>query len=145
MKTTPERSIEEIKKDYVKKWDKGEFEWNHHEGDKLGRKPISPERIWQTFIEPALQAERQKREEVVEELRRDKERLDFLDSCNLTLNDHYQTNYGWKLILNHNVTRLMSERGLDFIDLHDSEGGNEKFKSCRDAIDVAITQPNNQK
>jgi hypothetical protein len=63
---TKEESIEEIYKEYIKKWDKGEFEWNHHEGDKLGRKPISPERIWQTFIEPTLQDERQKREEVVE-------------------------------------------------------------------------------
>lgn len=79
--------------------------------------------------------------QAVEELKKDKERLDFLDRCNLALNDHYGTNYGWKLILNHNVTRLMSEGGLNMIDLHDSEGSNKKLKSCRDAIDEFLTPP----
>jgi hypothetical protein len=51
---TPESEIEEMKKKYNEMWEKGEFEWNHHEGDKLGKKPISPERIWNVFVEPTL-------------------------------------------------------------------------------------------
>lgn len=74
-------------------------------------------------------------EQAVREYKKDKERLDFLDRCNRALNKHYGTNYGWKLILNHNVTRLMSERGIDAIDLNDAEGGNVKSESCREAID----------
>lgn len=70
-------------------------------------------------------------------LRRDKARLDFLDRCNARLNAHYGTNYGWGLILNHNVTRLMlaPPRGEMAVDLNDAVGGNAKLPSCRDAID----------
>ena len=63
--TTPEKSVEEIEEDYVKMWDSGQFEWNHHEGDEIGKKPISPYRIWTTFIRPLLEAELQKQEEMV--------------------------------------------------------------------------------
>ena len=75
----------------------------------------------------------------VAELRADKARLDFLDACNRALNQRYGTNYGWELILSHNVTRLMlgefhagEPRGLD---LNDACGGNAKLPSCRAAID----------
>ena len=73
------------------------------------------------------------REEAVEEYKKDRERLDFLDKCNQQLNKVYGTDYGWELILTHNVTRLM--RGYGEIDLNDQKGGNDKGKSCRDAID----------
>lgn len=71
---------------------------------------------------------------------KDKNRLDFLDKCNQMLNAHYKTDYGWKLVLSHNVTRLMVEHRLNDIDLNDAEGGNGKLKSCRDAIDTAINK-----
>lgn len=66
-------------------------------------------------------------------LREDKSRLDWLDACNARLNARYGTDYGWSLVLNHNVTRLML--GHMVVDLHDSEGGNAKLRSCRLAID----------
>jgi len=72
----------------------------------------------------------------------DTKRLDYLDECNRRLNAYHGTTYNWKLILNHNVTRLMSG-DLD-IDLNDAEAGNNSFKSCREAIDErmkALTSP----
>lgn len=63
----------------------------------------------------------------------DSKRLDYLDECNRRLNAYHGTTYGWELILNHNVTRLMS--GHLAIDLHDSKAGTGMQKSCRDAID----------
>lgn len=76
----------------------------------------------------------------------DGQRLDFLDRCNAALNRHYGTNYGWKLIRSPNVVRLMSQAStasgyLSDIDLHDSDGSVNKHKSCRDAIDQALSQP----
>lgn len=81
----------------------------------------------------------------VEEAVKDKQRLDFLDECNRRLNDYYGTNYGWELILNHNVTRLMSG-SLQRIDLNDAAGGNAKLASCRAAIDKQMKAliPNHQ-
>jgi hypothetical protein len=70
----------------------------------------------------------------------DRARLDFLDACNRRLNERYGTNYGWKLILNHNVTRLMLNDHQMSVDLHDSEGGNRKLPSCRDAIDERMRE-----
>lgn len=70
-----------------------------------------------------------------EALREDAARLDFLDGCNARLNASYGTHYGWKLVLNHNVNRLVL--GDMKVDLHDSEGGNDKLPSCRLAIDEA--------
>lgn len=93
-----------------------------------------PIEVW-TWFEEKFASTRTK---ALEEGREDKERLDFLDRCNLALNKKYGTNYGWKLIINHNITRLMSERGTDDIDLNDANGGNDKLKSCRDAIDQQI-------
>lgn len=49
-----------LKNQYKEMWDKGEFEWNHHEGDDLYKKPISPWRIWNSFIEPMFEKHRQK-------------------------------------------------------------------------------------
>lgn len=77
----------------------------------------------------------------VEELERDRARLDFLDACNAALNGRYGTNYGWSLVLTHNVTRLMLGRNME-VDLHDSEGGNTKLPSCRNAIDREMTRIN---
>lgn len=67
-------SVEAARKKYVEMWEKGEFEWNHHEGDILGKKPISPERIWQVFIEPTLQATQS--QQVEEAVRKERERID---------------------------------------------------------------------
>ena len=69
-------------------------------------------------------------------LRKDRDRLDFLDRCNQRLNATYGTNYGWQLILNRNVNRLML--GHMDIDLHDSHGGKGKLSSCRGAIDAEM-------
>ena len=68
-------------------------------------------------------------------LRADKARLDFLDRCNKRLNDRYGNDYGWKLILNHNVSRLMLDDWSNSVDLHDAEGSHFKQPSCRNAID----------
>ena len=52
----PERdiSLDGVEEEYIRMWDAGEFEWNHHEGDELGKKPISVMRIWNNFIAPTL-------------------------------------------------------------------------------------------
>lgn len=73
-----------------------------------------------------------------ESAKADTRRLDFLDRANARLNGHYGTEYGWKLIMNHNVNRLIL--GRDAIDLHDSEGGNKKLRSCRDALDERMRE-----
>lgn len=86
----------------------------------------------------AMAALREK-EERVKALEADKARLDFLDACNAALNGRYGTNYGWTLVLTHNVTRLMLGRWME-VDLHDSEGGKAKLPSCRGAIDREMTR-----
>jgi hypothetical protein len=73
--------------------------------------------------------------ELAAELLMDKARLDFLDECNRRLNASCGTRYGWDMVMNHNVTRLMSGRHLD-IDLNDSKAHGAP--SCRDAIDKEI-------
>lgn len=89
-----------------------------------------------------LDRERARRESEVAALQADKARLDFLDRCNAALNAHYGTNYGWELILSHNITRLLlgefwagEPRGLD---LNDAAGGHAKLPSCRAAIDAKM-------
>lgn len=72
----------------------------------------------------------------VEALRDDKARLDFLDEMNSRLNASYGTTYRWRLILNHNVNRLMLDKLA--VDLHDSEPRSRGLTSCRDAIDAEI-------
>lgn len=68
---------------------------------------------------------------LVAELTADKERMDYLDRCNAALNAAHGTYYGWKLILNHNVNRLMLDHFC--VDLNDSQPHG--LPSCRDAID----------
>jgi hypothetical protein len=71
-----------------------------------------------------------------EEMKKDKERLDFLDRCNANLNEFYGTNYNWELILNHNVNRLMLDNMV--VDLNDSAVNGSV--SCREAIDKAMAK-----
>lgn len=78
----------------------------------------------------------QQHEAELRELKKDKERLDFLDRCNHVLNKQSGTSYGWELILNHNVNRLMRENHLDDIDLNDSKAHGAK--SCRDVLDEKL-------
>ncbi len=81
------------------------------------------------------------------DVRRDSERLDFLDQMNATLNARHGTNYGWQLILSPQIVRLMAGTHaggyVGDIDLNDSHGGNAKLPSCRAAIDAAmpVTHP----
>ena len=70
----------------------------------------------------------------VEEARADKARLDFLDECNARLNTHHGTTYGWEMVMNHDVNRLMT--GHLAVDLNDAKAHG--FKSCRGAIDEEI-------
>lgn len=88
-----------------------------------------------TTLTSLLEKERAR---IAGEVEKDKERLDFLDECNHRLNEYHGTNYGWELILNHNVTRLLSGN-LNRIDLNDANGSKDKSKSCREAIDKALS------
>lgn len=91
-------------------------------------------------IETAL-SELTRLQEEVEGLRGDKARLDYLDEANAKLNARFGTTYGWKLIMTHNVNRLMiGSFGGNHVDLHDSEGGNAKLASCRAAIDERMRE-----
>lgn len=72
----------------------------------------------------------------LEAAERDTARLDFLDTCNARLNDRYGTSYKWKLILNHNVNRLMLEDMN--VDLADMDVNGKA--SCRGAIDEEIAR-----
>jgi len=68
----------------------------------------------------------------------DTDRLDFLDRCNQRLNERYGTDYRWKLILNHNVNRLML--GHLAVDLNDMSPHSRGLPSCRDAIDAKLKE-----
>jgi len=70
----------------------------------------------------------------------DTKRLNWLDNCSDRLNQRYGTNYGWTLILNHNVTRLMTDDWPMSVDLNDTEGSVRKHKSCRNAIDEQMAR-----
>lgn len=61
----------------------------------------------------------------------DKARLDYLDRCNVALNGRYDSKYGWTLIQNHNVNRLMLDHMS--VDLNDMDAHG--LRSCRAAID----------
>lgn len=78
-----------------------------------------------------------------EALKKDRDRLDYLERAHTALNALSGTNYGWKLIINQNVVRFMAAHsyprdGFDGIDLHDSQAGNEKKSTCREAIDLYL-------
>lgn len=72
-------------------------------------------------------------EDEIDRTKDDTARLDFLDAANRRLNAHCGTNYRWRLIMNHNVNRLMI--GHMEIDLNDAEGGKDALPSCRAAIE----------
>lgn len=66
----------------------------------------------------------------------DKARLDFLDEANARLNAKYGTTYAWRLIMNHNVNRLMINHMA--VDLNDAEPNG--LRSCRAAIDERMRE-----
>lgn len=68
---------------------------------------------------------------------KDKARLDFLDRANAVLNARYKTVYRWKLIMNHNVNRLLLGSRME-VDLNDAEANG--LPSCRDAIDEQMAR-----
>lgn len=77
-----------------------------------------------------------------ESLKKDKKRLDFLEECHTKLNEQYGTDYGWEIIINHNVVRMMMDcrGGIYQIDLNDAAGGNAKIQTCRRAIDKKMEE-----
>jgi len=90
-----------------------------HEKDTEGRVTI-PEQEYRALLE-------------------DKANLDFLEEAHQALNDMYGTDYGWELIINHNVVRAMVKNchpreGRDGIDLNDAAGGHAKISTCRETI-----------
>lgn len=66
----------------------------------------------------------------------DQARLDFLDEANIRLNAKYGTTYRWRLVMNHNVNRLML--GDMDVELQDSEP--HALRSCRLAIDEKMRE-----
>ena len=82
-------------------------------------------------------------QEEYESLKKDKERLDFLESCHRKLPNSYvggdSKGYGWKVVFSPNVIRLMTTDHKS-VDLHDTEGGDDKEESCRFAIDTGMLQ-----
>lgn len=80
----------------------------------------------------------------VEALRKDAERLDWLDRMNAALNERNGTTYNWRLILSPNIVRLMAgihHNGyVGDIDLNDANSGRESHRSVRAAIDAALAQ-----
>ncbi|MCP1558606.1 UNVERIFIED_ORG: hypothetical protein M2438_002693 [Methylobacterium sp. SuP10 SLI 274] len=109
------------------------YHLNPHPAEQIEKVKWQSRSEWQRA--EAAEARSAQLQAEVEALKEDAARLDFLDGCNARLNASYGTHYGWKLVLNHNVNRLML--GDMKVDLHDSEGGNDKLPSCRLAIDQA--------
>jgi hypothetical protein len=74
----------------------------------------------------------------------DAEMLDWLDSNNRALNEHYGTTYGWAVVLSPNVTRVMTERRpadsghVADVDVHDSRARGHN--SIRAAISAAMKE-----
>lgn len=104
------------------------FAWVNHEDY------LQAHRVFNAAYQAALESPE------VQGLRKDAERLDWLDKMNETLNRHYGTTYRWELILSPNVVRLMAGRGgngyVGDIDLKDSSPHG--VPSCRLAIDAAM-------
>lgn len=78
-------------------------------------------------------------------LLKDKARLDFLEAAHDALNASSGTDYGWEMIINHNVVRFMAGHayprdGYPGIDLYDTKAGFAKMRTCREAIDKHIPQ-----
>ncbi len=99
-------------------------------------KCLTAERDAQTARADAAEAEVARLQDENERLLADKARLDFLDECNSTLNKRSGTVYGWAMIMNHNVNRLMTERHHLAVDLYDSKPHG--VPSCRIAIDAEM-------
>jgi hypothetical protein len=72
-----------------------------------------------------------------DELRQDKARLDWFDRMNLALNQHYGTAYRWRVVVNHNINRLVL-RDLKTVDMSDTDPFG--LPSCREAIDAAMAE-----
>lgn len=85
----------------------------------------------------ALKRERDQLRAEVEALRKDKARLDWFDSLNVALNQHYGTSYHWNVVVNHNVNRLYLN-SLQIVDMNDQDCHG--LTSCRDAIDAAMSK-----
>lgn len=71
-------------------------------------------------------------------LEADKRRLDFFDEANQRLNASYGTKYSWKVIMGHNVNRLLLGPIGHGVDLEDSQPNG--LRSCRLAIDEAMRE-----
>lgn len=66
----------------------------------------------------------------------DSKRLNFLEMHRIALNTRYQTDYGWKFIANHNVTRVFC-CDVNTLDLYDAHPGSGDIRSV---IDKAIVE-----
>lgn len=92
-------------------------------------------------LAPALARAYIAQAEELERLRADKHRLDFMDACNVRLNERYETTYGWKFHFNHNRVRLGLDgqrfAGWDEFALVDS---NFPAKNIRAAIDEGMKE-----
>jgi hypothetical protein len=103
--------------------------------------PLWPMTWRQNAEDMALRCEEQVARAVAAEARcaaleADKARLDYLDEANIRLNAKYGTTYRWRLVMNHNVNRLML--GDQDVDLQDSEPN--ALRSCRLAIDEKMRE-----
>ena len=59
-------------------------------------------------------------EAALAEAEADRDRLNFLDELNASLNAHYGTKYRWEMVINHNVNRLMFNLPYG-VDLNDAK------------------------
>jgi hypothetical protein len=66
------------------------------------------------------------------ELRKDRERLDWLEARRQALNRFYRTQYGWRVVLSHNVVRAVVS--LNDLDVHDSEPNGPDLRAAIDAV-----------
>lgn len=85
----------------------------------------------------SLIAERDGLAKALEQAKDDTARLDYLDSLNASLNARHGTKYGWAMVVNQNVNRVMFNfpRGADLSD-YNPHG----FRSCRTAIDQRMAE-----
>lgn len=72
---------------------------------------------------------------------KDRDRLDFLDRMNASLNARYGTTYKWELIINENIVRLTLPDML--VDLNDARANG--LQSCRDSIDARMVARDSNK